>query len=326
MRRTPIALATAGILTLAACGGGGSGSDGAGDETAGAGDELTSVSVGVIPIVDTAAIWLGVEQGIFEEQGLDVQLETAQGGAAIVPAVISGDYQFGFSNVTSLLLGSHEGLPLQMVAPGNFTTGEPGSDIGAVVAPPDSGIESAEDLAGSTVAVNTLNNIGDSTISKVVDDAGGDPSTIEFVELGFPDMPAALSSGQVDAAWILEPFLTLAMNQGAEPVSWNFVEVDPDLMIAAYFGSQDYIQSNPDVAEAFTTGMQESLSYAQDNPEEAREILSTYTEIEPDVQEAITMPRFMPEINTETVQLLADLAVQYGLVDSEIDVSALLPE
>ncbi|HLR96843.1 MAG TPA: ABC transporter substrate-binding protein [Jiangellaceae bacterium] len=320
MRRTPLALVTAGALALAACGGGGDGG-----ETPGEDGELTPLSVGVMPIVDTAAIWLGVEQGIFEGQGLDVQLEVAQGGAAIVPAVVADEYQFGFSNVTSLLLASHEGLPLQMVAPGNSSTGEPGADIGAVVAPPDSGIAEPEDLAGSTVAVNTLNNIGDSTISKVVDDAGGDPSTIEFVEMGFPDMPAALSSGQVDAAWILEPFLTIAMNQGAEPVSWNFAEVDPDLMISAYFGSQEYIQSNPEVAEAFTTGIEESLAYAEDNPEEAREILSTYTEIEPEVQEVISMPRFEPEINTETVQLLADLALQYGLVDSEVDVSALLP-
>ena len=38
----------------------------------------------------------------FEElTGIDVTIETAAGGAAIVPAVVSGDYEFGFSNTLS---------------------------------------------------------------------------------------------------------------------------------------------------------------------------------------------------------------------------------
>ncbi len=113
-----------------------------------------------------------------------------------MPAVVTGEYQFGFSNVTSLLVASSQGLPLKAVAPGNSTTGEPGKDFSAVVVPDDSDIQDAADLAGQAVAVNTLNNIGDTTIRKVVDDAGGDPTAVEFVELGFPDMPAAVAGAR----------------------------------------------------------------------------------------------------------------------------------
>jgi len=323
MRRAAAALALVLPLALAACGNNGD----RGEDTASGSDsgDLTEVTVGVLPIVDVAPIYVGVEQGIFEDHGLELTLETAQGGAAIVPGVVSGEFEFGFSNVTSLLLASHEGLPLRMVAPGNSTTGEPGEDFAAVVTNPDSGIETAADLSGHTVAVNTLNNIGDSTVSKVVDDDGGDPSTVEFVELGFPDMPAALSSGQVDAAWVLEPHLSAAMEQGAVPVSWNYAEVDPELMIAAYFTSEQYMSSDPDTVESFTAAMQESLAYTQENPQAGIDILDEYTEIDPATAEDLSMPAFEPEINTETVQLLADLALEYGLVDSEIDVSAVLP-
>lgn len=326
MRRTSLGLiAVVALLMTAACGGDDESTDGSAGGATGDSGELTPVTVGVIPIVDTAAIWLGVEQGIFEEHGLDVQLEVAQGGAAIVPGVISDEFQFGFSNVTSLLLASHEGLPLQIVAPGNSSTGEVGADIGAVVTMPGTGIESAADLNGRTVAVNTLNNIGDSTIRNVVELDGGDPSDINFVEMPFPDMPAAVVNGQVDAAWILEPFLTITMDQGATPVSWNFVETDPDLMIAAYFTSKPYAQENPEVVEAFSAAMAESLAYAEENPDEARAILSTYTELDPAVQEAIVMPRFEPEVDTDSVELLAELAQKYGMVDEPIDTSALLP-
>src|SRR5690625_33559 len=323
MRRVAGALAIVLPLALAACG-----DNGGGEDTASGtgGGDLTEVTVGVLPIVDVAPIYLGVEQGIFEDHGPELTLEAPQGGAAGVPGVGSGEGGFGVRNVTSLLLASPEGLPLRMVAPGHPPTGEPGEDFAAVVTNPDSGIETAADLSGHTVAVNTLNNIGDSTVSKVVDDDGGDPSTVEFVELGFPDMPAALSSGQVDAAWILEPHLSTAMNEGAVPVSWNYAEVDPELMIAAYFTSEQYMSSDPETVEAFTTAIQESLAYIQENPQAGIDILNEYTEIDPATAEDLAMPAFDPEINTETVQLLADLALEYGLVDSEIDVSAVLPE
>ncbi|GLI26996.1 hypothetical protein ARHIZOSPH14_12380 [Agromyces rhizosphaerae] len=316
------AVALASALALTACGT--SSEEPSTDEGASDTTELTPVTVGVIPIVDVAPIYLGVEEGFFEEQGLDVTLELAQGGAAIVPAVVSGEYEFGFSNVTSLLLATYNDVPLKAVAAGVFSTGTD-PDFGGVAVLDDSDIESPADLAGRTVAVNTLNNIGDSTIRYAVEQDGGDPSDIDFVEMGFPDMPAALAAGQVDAAWILEPHLTRALLPGARVVSWNYVETDPDLMIAAYFTSQDFASSNPDVVEGFVAALQASFELASSDPAVVADILDTYTDIDPEVKDAMTLPRFESEFSEDTVALLADLALQYGLVDEEIDYSALLP-
>ena len=175
------------------------------------------------------------------------------------------------------------------------------------------------------MAVNTLNNIGDSTIRNVVEKDGGDPSAVNFVEMGFPDMPAALAAGQVDAAWILEPHLTRALDQGARVVSWNYAETDPELMIAAYFTSQQYAAEHPEVVDAFVAGLKKSFEFADANPDETRAILDEYTEIDPAVKEAMVLPRFKPDFSEDSVQLLADLALKYGLVTSPIDFSALLP-
>lgn len=313
-----VAAGAAVALALAAC----SGSQGQSEPTDGG---LVEVTVGVIPIVDVAPIYLGKEKGFFEAQGLDVTLELAQGGAAIVPAVVSGEYEFGFSNVTSLLVGASKGVPVKVVGPGNFTTGEPGNDFGGVVAGADSGIEDTADLAGATVAVNTLNNIGDSTVRHVVAEAGGDPDDVEFVEMGFPDMPAAVANGDVDAAWILEPFLTIAQDQGAALVSSNYAETDPELMIAAYFTSDQLVAEQPETLDAFRAALTESLAYAAENPDETREILDSYTEIDPAVKEAMVMPRFDTEMSADSFGTLAGLALEYGLVDSELDTSQLLP-
>ena len=130
MRRLRMAGAASALLVLTACGSGSpaGGGGGATSPTGGAastetqatgGGELTAIEVGVIPIVDVAPIYLGVEEGIFEKHGLDVTLTLAQGGAAIVPAVQNGQMDFDFSNVTSLVIGKSRGLPLQLVAAGN---------------------------------------------------------------------------------------------------------------------------------------------------------------------------------------------------------------
>src|SRR5882757_2769438 len=63
-----------------------------------------NVKVGVIPIIDVAPVYLGKQQGFFSKRNIELTMELAQGGAAIVPAVVSGQYQFGFSNVVSLML------------------------------------------------------------------------------------------------------------------------------------------------------------------------------------------------------------------------------
>src|SRR4051794_15399316 len=66
-------------------------------------DGRDQVTVGVIPIVDVAPIYLGKDKGIFKKHGIDLKLQAGSGGAATVPGVVSGQFQFGFGNVTSLI-------------------------------------------------------------------------------------------------------------------------------------------------------------------------------------------------------------------------------
>jgi NitT/TauT family transport system substrate-binding protein len=309
-------------LLLAACGGS---DDNDSPAAGGAATENTKVTVGIIPIVDVAPIYLGVKQGFFSAQKIDLKLQAGQGGAAIVPGVVSGQFQFGFSNVTSLIVARSKALPVKIVAAGNSSTGQSGKDFSAVVVKNDSPIKTAADLAGKSVSVNTLNNIGDTTVRQSIKKAGADPKSVKFVELPFPDMPAALAAGRVDAAWVVEPFLTIAKQQGAREVASNMVDTDPEVMVAAYFTSEKLVADNPDVVKRFTTAMQQSLDYAQKNPDQAREILNSYAKIDPGVATAMVLPKWSSEINTRTVQLMADLAKEDGLVKTAVDTSKLLP-
>ncbi|MFC4115668.1 ABC transporter substrate-binding protein [Nonomuraea zeae] len=311
MRRALILLSA---LLVTACGG-----TPAATPSQGAGK--TKVNAGVIAIVDTAPIHLGKAKGFFDEQNIDLTITPVQGGAASISGAVSGQFQFAFANTTSLLTAKQQGLDVKVVANGVSSTGEQGKDFSAVLVKPDSPIKAAKDLAGKKISVNQLKNIGDTTVRASVRNAGGDPTGIEFVELPFPDAPAALQSGRVDAIWVVEPFVSQALSQGARAVAWNFADAAPNLTVAMYFTTG---RTDADLTKRFTAAIRKSLEYADAHPDEVREVLKTYTKIAPEVIAKIYLPKWPAEVNKASVQTIADLAAADGVLKEKIDVSALV--
>ncbi|MBW9214659.1 ABC transporter substrate-binding protein [Mumia sp. zg.B53] len=311
---TKAAAVLASLVLLTACGG---------DDDAGA-DGPDEVTVGVIPIVDTAPIWLGKEKGFFEDEGIDLEIETTTGGAAAVPGVVSGDFDFAFGNVVSLMVGADQGLPLTFVTNGTSSAGvEP--DFGAVLVPGDSPVKTPKDLAGKTVSVNNLKNIGDTTIRAAIETDGGDPEDVKFVEVPFPEAPAALANDQVDAIWVLEPFMSAALADGARAVTYNYLDMSPELDIAGYFTTTEYAGKNNDLVERFSRAMNKSLDYAGDNDQEVRDIVGTYTEIDEPTRAKMVLPVFRSEFDEASMEKLGTAAVKYGTLKNEPDLDALLP-
>ena len=238
------AAALTGLLALTGCGSGSPSAPEDAPNSNGAAPQegLDQVSVGLIPITDVAPIYLGMQEGYFEDEGIQLSVQLAQGGAAIVPAVMTGEYQFGYSNVVSLLIAQDKKLPVKVVSNGSSSTNVPGEDVTEVAAMPDSGIESAADLVGKTVAVNALNNFADVTIRNSIEKAGGDPQDVNFVEMPYPNMPAALERGDVDAAWTTEPFRTQILEAGGEIVASPMTDLAPNFDSAFYFTSDQSLQ------------------------------------------------------------------------------------
>jgi NitT/TauT family transport system substrate-binding protein len=319
MRRrfTALLLASTLIAASAACGNSASPTP---QSTPGQPDK---VKAGVIAIVDVAPIYLGKSKGFFSNRNIDLTLETAQGGAAIVPAVVAGQYQFGFSNVVSLLLAQSRNVPVKVVSNGNNSTGDKSNDFGGIVVK-DPAITSPKQLEGKKVATNTLKNIVDTSVKDIVKKDGGDPSKVSFVELAFPDMAAALDAGNVQGIFVVEPFLSAAKAKGWKVIG-TYADVDPGLCVALYFTSSQLTQSNPDLVKRFTEAMKESLAYADAHPDEVRAILGTYTQITEDVRKNLTLPKWPTDINKDAVTKLGDLAVTYGLLTAKPDLGALLP-
>jgi NitT/TauT family transport system substrate-binding protein len=322
MRRLFVGLTAVSVLVAAtACGSSGSG----GSDGAAASGGTTTVKVGLIPIVDVAPLYLGQKKGFFEKHGLKLEFTTAQGGAAIVPGVVSGQFQFGFSNMTSLMVAQAGNVPVQAVVNGIASTGVQGKDFNALMVKKGSAIKSAKDLQGRKVAINTLQNINETAVRASVRKAGGDPDKVQFVELAFDQMPAALDKGQIDAACLVEPATATVKSQGGVEIASPLVDVAPNLTVAMYFTSTPYAQKNPQVVKKFQEATAESLAYADDHPDEVRQVVTTYTKIPASVLEKVTLPKWPAEPNRASIEALAKLGEQDGLLKSAPDLDKLLP-
>ncbi|WP_416977348.1 ABC transporter substrate-binding protein [Streptomyces sp. T028] len=309
------------LLATAACGSSDSGASGGSSSSGG----VTTVKLGLIPIVDVAPVYLGVKKGFYEKHGLKLSITTAQGGAAIVPGVVSGQFQFGFSNMTSLMVAQSNNVPVKAVSNGIASTGVQGKDFGAITVKKGSPIKSAKDLQGKKVAINTLKNINETAVRESVRKAGGDPDQVNFVELAFDQMPAALDGGQIDAAMVVEPALATVKSQGGVEIASPLVDVAPNLTVAMYFTSSQYEQKNPEVVKKFQEATAESLAYADAHPDEVREIVTAYTKIPASVLAQVTLPKWPAEADRASIEALEKLGEQDKLFKTAPDLDKLLP-
>jgi NitT/TauT family transport system substrate-binding protein len=305
------------LVVACACFVGACGDDDDGGSAGGGGNETTTLKVGVIPIADVAPLYLGMKKGFFKEENLEIQPQLAEGGAAIVPSVVSGDYQFGFSNVTSLVIASSKNLPIQIVSQGVLAGTGPDDAWDGVVVPKGSDIKEPADFEGKSVAVNTLNNIGPLVMNESMEKAGADYTKIKYVEVPFPEMNAALEAGRVDAAWEVEPAFSGGKAAGGKAIMHPYEETAPNLTVATYFATKDYIAKNRDVVDRFKRAIEKSLDYASQNPDEVREVIGTYTEIPPEVLEKITLPQWQADLNEPTIQMNIDLSKKFGFIEEE---------
>jgi NitT/TauT family transport system substrate-binding protein len=264
--------------------------------------------------------FLAEDKGYFKAEGLEIQIDQGDGSATPIPRVASGTYDIGFGDINALIefaARKPEEAPIAVYVMYNrppFT----------IAVKTDSPIKTAKDLEGKTVAVNTLNNICGVTINASLEKQGVDISKIKYTEIPFPEMNAALEKGRVDGACVVEPFVSQGKAGAMRGIDPFYFNTAPDLTVAAYFASKEYIAKNKDVVDRFVTAMKKSLDYAQANPDEVRGVLTEYTEIPPEAAEKINLPQWKSELTTDTIEQLSQLSKKYGYLEEEPDLNELI--
>lgn len=276
----------------------------------------------MLPIADVAPVYLAVERGLFADQGLTVTVELVQGGAAAIPALVSGDLHVSYGNWVSFLLANQEGIDLRAVTAG--VAAAPG--FTELLALPDSGLEGDPGaLAGTTIAVNTLNNIGELAIRSTLLANDVDPADVQLVEVPFPEMGAALERGDVDVIWASEPVPTVVKRDlGAVTVVDSFIGEMDSFPVAGYQATAEFVDANPRTIAAFQQAMAEAVAIIANEPETLTEVLLGYTNLEPDVVAEIALPNYQSLLDLATLERVRDYLVEFDMLETGMDVEALV--
>jgi NitT/TauT family transport system substrate-binding protein len=287
------------------------------DSPAGAGEEgPTTITVGTLPIANAAPMYLGMEQGLFEAEGLKLKPQVGEGGAALMPMLLSGDAQFAFVGVIPAITAVAKDLPVKIVTSSDDAAETEEEDWQTLVVPKGSPIQSVEDLPGKTVAVNALKGLAEVVISRSLEKQGVDYREVKLLEVPFPEMPAALEQQRVDAALLTEPFLSAVLAQGGTQIDAPSVETLPNFPNGVYVASEQYIAENGDIVDRFARAMNKSLEYAAANPDEVRRIIPTYTETPEAAVAEMRLPVFDAELDQKGIELEAELTAKYGIIES----------
>ena len=302
------------------------------DDGAGAADDATqetvSLTVGVVPVLEIAPLAIAQERGFFDDEGLRVEMQIAAGSAALLPAVVSGDLPISLSTPVSAMVAGSRDLPIKIVAPG-ADSGIEGEDISIIGVAEGSPVKRPQDLEGGSLAVPTLNSPATLGARSALEAAGVDAERVKFLEIPFPEMPGALADGKVDAAFLVEPFRTIALNQGAKALLPGFTALSADgggVTSTFWVTSEQYLQENRDVVERFASALAKAAAVARDDPEAVRTAVQSYTEIPPEIVEQVRLPVYADSLNRESLRRQGEFLERYGELERVPDLDELIAD
>jgi NitT/TauT family transport system substrate-binding protein len=151
-----------------------------------------------LPAGDKAAVYLGVEKGLFEAEGIKVTVQSGRGSSDVVTKLATGAADMGTGGLAALLQAKATGaVPVKAVM--SLYTLQPD----AIFTTKDSGIDSLKDLKGKTVATATFSS---SNVSwpLVLKANGVNPDSIKLLKVDPGALAPMLAAGKVDATinWV----------------------------------------------------------------------------------------------------------------------------
>src|SRR3954449_1421367 len=280
---------------------------------------LTTVTVDTLPISTALPMTLGIQKGFFANHGIEIKTQTLQSGNDIVLALANHNGDVGYLGYVPMMIARTTGIPMTLVA-GSEVEGTSTTDNWQnILVKGSSAIRTPADLAGKTIAVNALKGVGEVVIKAALKKVGVDPNSVHLLAVPFPTMRSTLNNGQVDAIWVPEPFLSQGLNLDGDrivmapgPVLGNFF---PN---GGYGALHDWVAKNPALARNFKAAMDQSLTYAQNHPDEIRALLPSGTQ-------NVRLPVWSPVIDRAKLLTLAKYAKEFGVISSLPNMKLLFP-
>jgi NitT/TauT family transport system substrate-binding protein len=316
-------------IAATACGSSPSSSSapGAGATTgASAAGGITSLTLGYVPYSDDASLFYAQDSGIFRQHGLNVTFVAQASPVAIEASMASGTEQFGFVTTPVLINLNSKGVGVKCVSTvdGNEPT-NPADDTTVLVAAKGSGITSVKGLAGKSVAEVQLTSLNSLSVEVLARQAGLDPASVHQVAIPFPQMPAALAQGRVQAAVIVAPFTQEALAEGATVLTHPNQVLFPNGTLTCLDAMSSYISANPAVVAHFRAAMDQAVAYSATHQAQVKQTLAGHLSLPmATAEKQVLATNFDTTFNAASITQIENDMKDFGIITSEPPVSSLV--
>ncbi|MGE8102819.1 ABC transporter substrate-binding protein [Allorhizobium sp. NPDC080224] len=215
------------------------------------------------------------ELGYFDGTGITIEnVGYATGGPASLIALASGDVEIG-SAATSAVLNS-------IIGGNDFVAAYPSNGINDEVQSifyvlEDSPIREIKDIAGKTIAVNTLGAHLDYTIREALHSVGLPSDAANQIVVPGPQLEQVLRSGQVDVSafgYWQTTFEGAAKQKGGLRAIFDDTDVLGEIAGGFIVLRRDFVEKHREAAKVFVEQSERALDYARENPEETKKIFA----------------------------------------------------
>ena len=317
-RRVTAALAvTAAAGTLAACG-----SSTVSNGTSSA-VEKPDLTVAVVPASGAAGLYIAAQDGYFAAAGLHVEIVPVASGGDVLASLVNGSIDVDEGQSTSDIDAQVAGIKLHALAAGN--AGGPG--VQEVTVPPGSGIRTVRQLAGKTITVDALAGLTVLLIDTVLAANGISTSQVHFVVIPFPVMAAALAAHRVDAAFMIEPYLTQAETSSGDVPLFDIDQgATQNFPLTGYVVTQAWMARYPRTAAAFTAALHEGQQIAATSRPAVEKALIKNTTIGKQTAAIMATGSFPLSVTAVALGRVGDLMQEEHALKPSVNVTALARE
>jgi NitT/TauT family transport system substrate-binding protein len=319
-------------VVLGASGCGLLGDDNGSAPAQGAGDQrgVRSIKVAVSKSTDLAPFHLAIKNGYFKDAGLDIDptkgVVTVNQAADSIQKLVGGEVDIAYGTYGDVFTPQAKGVlddrgGFKLVA--DASSAGPGSTM--VMAMPTSAVKSIRDMGGRKVAVTAETAISGLLIKSNLKTAGIDYKTIRWVPVPLPGTGAALQSGSVDAAFLVEPFLTgVAKTVGAVPVFDTATGPTADFPTAGYATTGKFADANPWTIATFQRVMEQATNEAKATRSKVEPLLQEFAGVDADTAKLATLLTFQSTLDATRIQRAADLMIEFEVIKKPIKVADMI--
>ncbi len=271
------------------------------------------IRIGLLPIIDSVPFYAAEADGLFEENGLNVQLETFASAAERNVALQAGAIDGQLADLIATGLLNNDEHLVQIVKTTYRANDEKG--MIALIAGKNSDVKSPADLKGKEVGISS-NSLIEYHLDMYLDEAGINRSDIVKVEIAsIPTRFELLSAGQLETAILPEPLTTLAVKFGGTII---MDDQNSRLGLSVLEFKKDFIDDHPRLVQLIVEIHDTSISNINSNPSNYEHLLSEKARLPEVLQESFRMPPFpVGDVPTEAeIKRSNDWLLSKGLIDS----------